>query len=143
MRFGDCDPAGIVYTPRFAEFVVSAMELFIGGLFGQTLRAVSKELGFGTPVKALSFVFTSALAPDDEFDLVVTVADIRRSSFDLAMTATTTAGRLAFEATISPICVPWRGERRSIAIPPPLRERLEAYREEVSGRTQGCGNRVP
>ena len=28
VRFGDCDPAGVVYTVQFSEYVVSAMDLF-------------------------------------------------------------------------------------------------------------------
>lgn len=28
VKWGDCDPAGVVYTPMFSEYVISAAELF-------------------------------------------------------------------------------------------------------------------
>jgi acyl-CoA thioester hydrolase len=127
VRFGECDPAGIVFTPRFADFVVSAMDLFIGALLGGNLIERSRALGFGTPMKALSLVFSGPLRPDDEFDMVVTVEAIRNSTFDLRVNATSPTGTALFEATITPICVPHRGERRAIPIPPELRTKLEAY----------------
>src|SRR5207244_7412645 len=36
VKWGDCDPAGVVYTVTFAEYVVSAAELFYGSLFETT-----------------------------------------------------------------------------------------------------------
>jgi len=131
VRFGDCDPAGIFYTAMFAEYVLSAEDLFLSTLMGRPMSAFVEAFGIGTPMKAISFVFSSVMRPDDEFELVVTVAEIRRSTFDLVMTANI-AGRLTFEATATPICVTVGGERKSAEIPAVLRERLEAYQR--SGR---------
>ncbi len=127
VRFGECDPAGVVYTVRFSDYMISAMELFLAEMFGGPQAERIRVLGVGMPIKALRFVFLAALRPDDVFDMVVRVADVRRTSFDLAVTASLPDGVPAFEATITPICIPIGGERRSVEIPASFRERLVAY----------------
>ena len=129
VRFGECDPAGVVYTVRFSDYMLSAMELFLAEMLGGTQAERWRALGAGIRIKALRFVFLAPLRPDDIFDMVVRVADVRRSSFDLAVVASSQDGRPAFEATISPICVPLDGERRSVDIPAAFRERLVGYQE--------------
>jgi acyl-CoA thioester hydrolase len=127
-RFGDCDPAGVVYTVRFSDYVVSAMDLFLSELLaGPHLE----QLGdVHTPIKALNFVFQSSLRPNDEFDMVVEVRDIRTRTFDLAVVAKLPSGVAVFEALVTPICVTVP-ERRSTAIPGRLRTLLEQYQERT------------
>jgi len=127
VKWGDCDPAGVVYTVTFAEYVISAAELLYGMLFDTTPQRAKDTFGFGTPSKALAFDFRSSLRPDDEFDMTVTVADIRTRTYVLHIAARTPAGVDVFHADLTPICVA-RGERRSIAIPDAFRAVLENYR---------------
>jgi acyl-CoA thioesterase FadM len=127
VKWGDCDPAGVVYTVTFAEYVISAAELFYGSLFDTTPQRAKDEFGFGTPTRALTFDFRSSLRPDDEFEMTVTVADIRTRTYVLHIAARTTEGADVFHADLTPICVA-RGERRSIVIPESFRTALERYR---------------
>jgi acyl-CoA thioesterase FadM len=127
VKWGDCDPAGVVYTVTFAEYVISAAELFYGLIFDTTPQRAKDEFGFGTPTKALAFDFRSSLRPDDEFDMTVTVSDIRTRTYVLHIAATTPSGSEVFHADLTPICVA-RGERRSIVIPDTFRKALERYR---------------
>ena len=127
VKWGDCDPAGVVYTVTFAEYVISAAELFYGLIFDTTPQRAKDEFGFGTPTKALAFDCRSSLRPDDEFDMTVTVADIRTRTYVLHVAATTPSGAEVFHADLTPICVA-RGERRSIVIPETFRQALERYR---------------
>jgi 4-hydroxybenzoyl-CoA thioesterase len=69
VKWGECDPAGVVYTVTFAEYVISAAELFYGFLFDGTPQRVKDEYRFGTPSRALAFDFRRALWPDEEFDM--------------------------------------------------------------------------
>jgi acyl-CoA thioesterase FadM len=127
VRFGDCDPAGVVYTPRFSDYAVSAMDLFLSDLMdGPYLD----RLGVQTPLKALAFVFLAPLRPNDEFDMVVSVRELRTRTFDLAVVASI-GSRAVFEASITPICITSDGERRSIAIPEPLRTLLTQYQQKA------------
>ena len=128
VKFGDCDPAGLVYTPVFSEYAISCAALFYESLLGAPLRTIKNEHGFETPSRALSFDFRGSLRPDDEFDMTVLVADIRNSTYTLQITGTSPDGAELFIAQLTPICVA-RGELRAIAIPQALRARLEEYRK--------------
>jgi acyl-CoA thioesterase FadM len=128
VKWGDCDPAGVVYTVTFSEYVISAAELFYGALFGTTPQRAKREQGFGTPSRALSFDFRRSLRPDDEFDMTVTVADIHSRTYVLDVTGRTPEGDVVFVAKLTPVCVA-RDERRSIVIPDNFRQALQGYRD--------------
>jgi acyl-CoA thioesterase FadM len=127
VKWGECDPAGVVYTVVFAEYVISAAELFYGSVFSNTAQRSKHEFGFGTPTRALEFDFRRPLWPDDEFDMTVTVADIRAHTYVLLITARTLAGEDVFRAILTPICVA-HGTRKATAIPESFRTALERYR---------------
>ncbi|VVE55160.1 acyl-CoA thioesterase [Pandoraea fibrosis] len=127
VRWGECDPAGVVYTATFSDYVISIAELFYGSLFGGTPQAVKHRHGFGTPTRALDFDFRRSLWPDDAFDVTVEVAQIRTRTFTLLMTARKAENDIAFIARLTPICTQ-RGARESIEMPSVLREALEQYR---------------
>ena len=124
VKWSECDPAGVVYTVAFAEYVISAAELFYGFLFDGTPQRIKDEYRFGTPSRALAFDFRRSLRPDEEFDLTVVVSAIKSRTYTLEMTARTALGEDVFVALLTPICVV-RGERTAIEIPPPFRNRLE------------------
>ncbi|MGN7979668.1 acyl-CoA thioesterase [Burkholderia sp. 22313] len=128
VKWGECDPAGVVYTATFSDYVISAAELFYGSLFDTTPQRAKREQGFGTPTRALSFDFSRSLYPDDEFDMTVSVKDIRSRTYVLDVTARTPEGGIVFEANLTPVCVA-RDERRSIQIPASLRAALEQYQQ--------------
>ncbi|VVD78881.1 thioesterase [Pandoraea aquatica] len=127
VKWGDCDPAGVVYTVTFSEYVISIAELFYGSLFDGTPQAVKNHHGFGTPTRALDFDFRRSLWPDDVFDVTVDVTDIRTRTFTLTMTACKEDGDIAFVARLTPICIQ-RGVRESIEMPDVLRAALDQYR---------------
>lgn len=127
VKWGDCDPAGVVYTVTFGEYVLSAAELFYGQLFNGTPQRIKDEHGFGTPTRALSFDFQASLWPDEEFDMCVRVEEIRARTYTLHV-AGSVRGQPAFDARLTPICVA-RGERRAIEVPAALRGALQSYQE--------------
>jgi len=128
VKWGECDPAGVVYTPAFAEYVMSAAELFYGSLFDTTPQRARAEQGFDSPTRALSFDFQRSLKPDEDFLMTVTVAEIRQRTYVLDVTARTLTGEVVFVGRVTPVCVA-RSERRSTEIPPSFREALERYRD--------------
>lgn len=127
VKWGECDPAGVVYTVAFSEYVISAAELFYGALFDSTPQRAKRELGFGTPSRALSFDFQRSLRPDDEFEMTVTVADVKSRTYVLDITGRTPEDDVVFIARLTPVCVA-RDERRSIDIPAGFRQALLQYR---------------
>jgi acyl-CoA thioesterase FadM len=127
VKWGECDPAGVVYTVVFAEYVISAAELFYGSVFSNTAQRSKHEFGFGTPTRALEFDFRRPLWPDNVFDMTVTVSDIRTHTYVLHITGRTLAGEDVFRAILIPICVA-HGTRKATAIPEAFRTALERYR---------------
>jgi acyl-CoA thioester hydrolase len=128
VKWGECDPAGVVYTARFSDYVISAFELFMRHLLRGAFQEAKDEHGFGTPCKALSLEFFASLRPDDEFDMTVLVAEIRTRTFDLEIRGSDIDGKDLFRARMTPITIK-RGDRsRAIELPSMLRERLESYR---------------
>lgn len=125
VKWGDCDPAGVVYTVTFGEYVISAAELFYGRLLGTTPQRAKDQHGFGTPTRALSFDFRASLWPDDEFDMTIHVENISERTYILHI-AGSVHGNPAFDARLTPVCVA-RSERRSIAIPGVMRQALIDY----------------
>ncbi len=128
VKWGECDPAGVVYTVSFSEYVISAAELFYGALFETTPQRAKHDQGFGTPTRALAFDFRRSLRPDDEFEMTVRVGGIGTRTYVLDIAARTPEGDIAFAAKLTPVCVA-RDERRSIEIPPAFRSALQRYQE--------------
>lgn len=132
VKFGECDPAGVVYTPNFSEFALSAYQWFVSSLLGEPMFAGMKRIGFDSPVKALSFEFLNMLEVEQVFDMTCLVTDIRTRTFDVAVIgrSITDPARDLFVARLTPIMVS-RTERRSIQIPVALRRSLEQYRHQT------------
>lgn len=131
VRWGECDPAGVVYTPRFSDYLVAAVSLFHEHLFAAEPAQFRQTLGIETPCKGMSLVFQGALWPGDDFDMAVQVGEIRNASYDLQVTATRPDGGAVFTGVFSPICIP-RGERRAIPIPPAFRTLLQRAKDSDS-----------
>lgn len=138
VKWGECDPAGVVYTATFSDYVISAAELFYEVLLGATPQQVKNRLGFGTPTRSLAFDFISSLRPDDEFDMSVKVMDVRNRTYVIRIAATTLKGDPVFNATLIPVCVA-RPERVSIEIPPDFRQALLNYQSQSQKTISSSG----
>ena len=135
VKWGECDPAGVVYTPVFAEYVISAAELFYGSLFEGIAPRIRDEHRFDTPSRALAFDFRRALWPGEDFDMRFAVAAINSRTYTLEITARTPSAEEVFVARLTPVCVA-RGERRAIELPTALRSRLEKYQREYASHAR-------
>lgn len=99
IAWGDCDPAGIVFNPRFFEmFDASSWMLFEAAL---GLRAQDLAATFGIVGIALVDAKANFLKPakfGDQIEIASRVSEFRRSSFDVEHKLSV-AGELAVEAT--------------------------------------------
>jgi acyl-CoA thioester hydrolase len=126
VKWMECDPAGVVYTGRFTDYVASALHLFLGTLLGTPLQQAIAQIGVDFPLKALSFVFDASLRPDQAFDLALAVAKLGNTTFETTLAARIVDGPQSFTARATTICVV-PGERRAIRIPDALRARLREH----------------
>lgn len=68
--FGDCDPAGVMYTPRFSHFAMEAIFTALDEWLGAPgLRNLMAEIA--PPVRAMSFEFLKPITWDDELNIKV------------------------------------------------------------------------
>lgn len=121
VRWGDCDPAGVVYTGRFPEYVLGAVALYTEHL-GEG-RRLGDAHGVGTPCRGMSFDFIGTLWPGDVILITCQVAALRARSFDIHVDARRPDGSAVFSAVFSPICVR-QDERVGTPIPASLRTAL-------------------
>jgi acyl-CoA thioesterase FadM len=124
VRWGDCDPAGVVYTGRFPEYVLGALALFkehIARASNDDRSFLGKQHGVGLPCRGMSFDFSGTLWPHNEVDMHCVG---RRPT-----------GEPVFDARFSPICV--RADARiSTDIPESLRSTLQRFTRLTSEGTE-------
>jgi acyl-CoA thioesterase FadM len=125
-RWADCDPAGAVFTGRFADYLLGAVMHFMRKIGYGVGGREGRESGVDLPCKHMSLTFHASLYPEDIVDIRIEVGGIRTHTFDLIARAYLLDGRLAFQGVFTPIAI--RGDvRESTCIPPTLRETLQAY----------------
>ncbi len=85
IEWGDCDPAGIVFYPRyFAMFDASTAALFAAAL-GYDKFALRKRFGIvGFPMLETSAKFTAPSRFGETVTIETTITRFGRSSFDVA-----------------------------------------------------------
>ncbi|MBL8662224.1 MAG: acyl-CoA thioesterase [Candidatus Odyssella sp.] len=131
VKWSDCDPAGVVYTGRFVEYVTTAFRAFLAQILDGNIEAYVARFGVDFPAKAISFVFESSLRPDDRFDVEVRVAGIRNTTFECEFVGTQD-GKPCFTARMTTICVV-PVARQAMRVPDGLRARLEPHLVKAAG----------
>lgn len=135
VKWSDCDPAGVVYTGVFVDYVTSAFRCFLAHALGGNVEEYVAAFGVDFPAKAISFVFESSLRPDDKLDVEVRVAGFRNTTFETEFIGTH-KGAACFSARMTTICVSPK-DRRAIRVPDPLRAKLEAVSEGAARTSRG------
>ena len=129
--FGDCDPAGIVYFPRFFHFFHEAMESWFDDVLGLPYADMIHVRKLGFPAVHTEADFRSPVAMGREIAVEQRVVQLGRSSIRFAYTV-----RLVGEpaddvrligATVSVVMDldPQRPTfRRAVPLPDDLRDRI-------------------
>ena len=123
--FGDCDPGGIVYTPRFADFAIEAVDSALA-IFLESTGGISALMALGVlpPARSLSFEFLHPVTWDDVLSIKVTVAEVRVHAFSFLIEGYLPDNTLAFNANLTQVCVSPE-TRKTIKIPDKLRVLLQ------------------
>jgi 4-hydroxybenzoyl-CoA thioesterase len=84
IEWGHCDPAGIVFNPRFFEFFDWSTAMLLFAASGMTKADMMTAYGLaGAPVVATSAQFLKPCSFGDEVTIVSTVLKVGRSSFEV------------------------------------------------------------
>jgi acyl-CoA thioesterase FadM len=123
--FADADPAGIVYTGRFPNFALEAIEAWCGERLGLDWYTMHQRLGGGTPFVHMSMDFRSSLRPGEALATSVALVKAGRSSLELAVVGRHADGRVSFEGRF--VCVFVEdATHKAWPIPEPLRDAVAA-----------------
>lgn len=128
VKWGECDPAGIVYTPRFLDFVVETAEAWFKEVTGLHWNATRRELGIGSPIVHASLDFHHAVWPEDSLDLTVELEGLTRATYTLIVAGHNADGTLCFRGKLVGALTDYK-KMTSVRIPQDFRSRMEAYGE--------------
>ena len=93
--FKHCDPAGIVFYPRFFEMINDAVEAMFSDVLGWPFETMHPDAG--VPTASFKVHFKLPCRHGDQLDLRVTLTRLGRSSLSLT-TQAMRAQRMCFEA---------------------------------------------
>ena len=97
VQWGDCDPAGIVFYPRYFEWFDASTILLFEKATGMTkVKMLEKYEGAGLALLEARAIFKVASHYGEDIDIETQVTEFRRSSFFLRHKVTK-AGVLALE----------------------------------------------
>ena len=80
VRWGDCDPAGIIYTPRILDYAIETVETCLREVMGASWNVMREQHNIGGPTVHFECDIRKPLAPDMAVDLVLTLEKLGRSS---------------------------------------------------------------
>lgn len=128
IRFGNCDPARIIYFPNYFDFFHAAMEDFFRDRLGVLYHVLLVQDRVGFPTVHLSVDFASPIVFGDEARISVEVSKIGRTSVDFRYTGRRSSdGQQTVVATATTVCT-HLDHFKSAPLPESLRAALE--REE-------------
>jgi len=127
IRFGDCDPSGIVYTPEYLNIFNGIIEDWYGEALRMRYHLLIGERRIGLGYAHVSADFAQPSAMGDELSVAVVIKNIGRSSLTLAVHAfkhEMECIRANF-VTVTTSLV----DHSVLPIPADLRAALEAYQQ--------------
>ena len=122
--FGDCDPGGVIYSPRVAHFVVEAGLDFLSFALGGPAARRLFAMGILPPARALAIEFLHPMIWDDEIDIEVSVERVGEHSFTLLVSGSNVEDRTTFRGSITQVTISPE-TMRPVPLPPELRAALE------------------
>ena len=125
VRFGDCDPAGIVFYPRYFEMFNNLVEDWCAQGLGTSFRELHLEQGLGLPAVQIDTSFVAPSELGDRLRAELRVEKIGGASITLGIRLLGQAGEDRVRATLV-LALMHLKERRAMPIPEPLRARIAA-----------------
>ena len=118
IKFRHCDPAGIVFYPRYFEMMNDTVEAFFDNVLHYPFADVMG--GNGVPTAQIACTFTAPSRLGDVLEISLQITRLGRSSLDLAYVAHST-DEVRFKATSTLVFIqgegvptPWPDAVRSI-----------------------------
>jgi 4-hydroxybenzoyl-CoA thioesterase len=128
VRFEHCDPAGIVFYPRYFEMLNACIEDWFEDRLGHSFGAIHVEGGHAVPTARCEVRFTAPSRIGDPLALTLRAQRLGRSSLDLSIDVASGAQpRLHADFTLVHVS---QSSGRAVAWPEPLRAAITRELEE-------------
>jgi len=125
IEFNHCDPAGIVFYPRYFEMVNSVVENFFADVVGRSFAQMHNGAANGVPAVAIETSFQRPSRLGDKVLFSLRVETIGGSSLKVLVEGRGPDGlRLTVRMTVA-----WIDNMKAAPWPGDMREALERYRE--------------
>lgn len=85
--FRHCDPAGIVFYPRYFEMINDTVEAWFDARVGVTFEAIHGSMGAAVPTAAMDIRFCAPSRHGDVLTFTLTPKKIGRTSLKIAIEA--------------------------------------------------------
>lgn len=127
IRFSHCDPAGIVFYPRYIELGVEAVEDWFSQGLGVSFWALHEEHRLGIPAVHLEVNFITPSRHGDRLDFLLSVARLGKSSLTLDILVEC-EGQTRFRERVVVVMVSL-DTMRPVPISEDWREKMSAFME--------------
>lgn len=125
IEFNHCDPAGIVFYPRYFEMVNSVIENFFADVVGRSFASMHFGADNGVPTVAMEAVFQKPSRLGDKVRFSLRVEKVGGSSVRMVVQGAGPDGpRMQAVMTLA-----WIDGMKAAPWPKEMRAALEAYRE--------------
>ncbi|WP_409525715.1 acyl-CoA thioesterase [Nitrincola sp. MINF-07-Sa-05] len=121
--FGDCDPAGIVYTPRITYFIIEAVHDYLTHRLGAPAISEIFAMGILPPARALSIEFLAPMSWDEVINIEISTKELTTTSFTFLVEARNDSNEMTFRSTFTQVSISPES-KRPIPLPQALREAL-------------------
>lgn len=132
-RFGECDPAGVVYYPNYFNWFHQTMELWFEEALGVSYAQVIKDYGF--PTVETSASYRAPVFMGDEVELLLSIEKLGGSSIRFRIVVMGKEQKVRTVGMIQTVCISIQEGQfqfQSSQVPVALREKMLAYVEAAS-----------
>lgn len=127
--FQHCDPAGIVFYPRYFEMLNATVEEWFEAVIGCGFPTMHGPMQVAVPTAAINIAFTAPSKLGDQLEFILIPTRIGRSSLELDITAGSGAEQ-RLKATVTLVFTK-HGAGKSEAWPDDLRAKIEKEINQV------------
>ena len=126
VRFGDCDPAGIVFYPRYFEMFNNLVEDWCAQGLGTSFQELIGVRGLGLPTVSVTADFVATSKLGDALRAELSVVGIGSSSVTLAIRLLGEDGFVRVRATLVLVLMDLK-QGSATPIPEPMRARIAQF----------------
>lgn len=126
IRFAHCDPAGIVFYPRYFELINGVVEDWCAQGLDMSFHEMHIVQGIGLPTVHIETDFVKTSRMGDELIAELRVLRLGRASLTVEIIMKDAQNELRLKAQLV-LVLAKVDEQRAIALPANLREKMQGY----------------